>query len=67
MMEEISEQIKNEIFKLISTPGVEIEEISENINSKYNTNLDYNKVMTILSDEYLKYNLDYGRRICCRF
>jgi len=67
MIEEISEQAKNEIFKLISTPGVEIEEISEKVNSKYNTNLDYEKVMTILSEEYLKYNLDYGRRICCRF
>jgi len=43
MTEEISEEVKNEIFRLVSTPGVEIE------------------------DEYLKHNLDYGRRLCCRF
>jgi len=61
MTEEVSEEIKKEIFDLISTPGVEIEEIAEKLN------LDYDKVMKILSDEYLKHNLDYGRRMCCRF
>jgi len=59
--EEVSEEIKKEIFELISTPGVEIEEIAEKLN------LDYDQVMKILSDEYLKHNLDYGRRMCCRF
>ncbi|MFX1239238.1 MAG: hypothetical protein ACFFAH_13100 [Promethearchaeota archaeon] len=61
MTEEVSEDVKKEIFKLISTPGVEIEEIVEKVN------LDYDKVMKILSDEYLKHNLNYGRRLCCRF
>ena len=61
MTEEVSEEIKKEIFDLISTPGVEIEEIAEKLN------LDYDQVMKILSDEYLKHNLDYGRRMCCRF
>jgi len=61
MTEEVSEEIKKEILALISIPGVEIEEIAEKLN------LNYDKVMKILSDEYLKYNLDYGRRMCCRF
>ena len=56
-----NEEIKKEIFELISTPGIEIEDIVEKMN------LDYEEVMKILSDEYLKHNLDYGRRMCCRF
>jgi len=58
---EITEEVKNEIFKLISTPGVEIEEIAEKVN------LDCNIVMKILEDEYFRHNLDYGRRLCCRY
>ena len=61
MTEEVSEEIKKEIFELISTPGVEVQDIAEKLN------LDYEKVMNVLSDEYLKHNLDYGRRMCCRF
>ena len=61
MTEEVSEDIKKEIFELISTPGVEITDIAEKLN------LEYDKVMQVLSDEYLKHNLDYGRRMCCRF
>jgi len=61
MTEEVSEEIKKVIFQLISTPGVEIQDIAEKLN------LDYEKVMNVLSDEYLKHNLDYGRRMCCRF
>ena len=61
MTEEVSEEIKKEIFELISIPGVEIQDIAEKLN------LDYDKVMNVLSDEYLKHNLDYGRRMCCRF
>ena len=61
MREEVSEEIKQEILDLISTPGVEINDIAEKLN------LEYDKVMQVLSDEYLKHNLDYGRRICCRF
>jgi len=67
MTEDISEDIKKEIFRLVSTPGIEIEDIPEIVNKDYNTQLDYEKVMKILSDEYLKHNLDYGRRLCCRF
>ncbi|MFX1489027.1 MAG: hypothetical protein ACFFBI_07760 [Promethearchaeota archaeon] len=58
---EISEQTKKEILKLISTPGIEIEDIVKNVN------LDYDSIMNFLSEEYLKHNLDYGRRLCCRF
>jgi len=67
MTEEISKEVKNEIFRLVSTPGVEIEDIPDRVNKIYETELDYEEVMKILSDEYLKHNLDYGRRLCCRF
>ena len=67
MIEEISKEVKNEIFTLVSTPGVEIEDIPDRVNKVYKTDLDYEEVMKILSDEYLKHNLDYGRRLCCRF
>jgi len=67
MTEDISEDIKKEIFRLVSTPGIEIEDIPEIVNKDYNTQLDYEKVMEILSNEYLKHNLDYGRSLCCRF
>jgi len=67
MTEEISEEIKNEIFRLVSTPGVEIEEIPDRVNKVFNIELNYDKVLKLLSDEYLKHNLDYGRRLCCRF
>lgn len=67
MLENISDKIKKEIFQLVSTPGMEIKNIPEKINSKYKTNLDYEKIMQILSDEYLRYDLDHGRRLCCRF
>lgn len=61
MTEEVNEDVKKEIFRLISTPGIEIEDIVKNLN------LEYDKVMKILENEYLKSNLDYGRRLCCRF
>lgn len=57
----ISESIKKEIFELISTPGIEISDIAEKVG------LDYEIIMEILTNEYLKNNLDYGRRLCCRF
>jgi hypothetical protein len=60
MSSEVSEAVKEEIFKLISTPGIEIEEISDKVN------LDIETVMNILSEEYFKCNLDHGRRLCCR-
>ena len=58
---DVNEETKKEIFRLISIPGIEIDEIAERVN------LDYDEVMKILSDEYLRNNLDYGRRLCCRF
>lgn len=61
LKETVSEEIKQKIFKLISTPGVEIEDIVKDVR------LDYETVMEILSEEYLKNNLGYGRRLCCRF
>lgn len=61
MTEEVNEEVKKEIFRLISTPGIEIEDIVKKLN------LEYDKVMKILENEYLKSNLDYGRRLCCRF
>ncbi len=57
----VSEESKKEILKLISTPGVEIEDIVKKVG------LDYSLIMNFLSDEFLKYNFEYGRRICCRF
>jgi len=67
MVEDISEDIKKEIFRLVCIPGIEIEDISDIVNKDYNTQLDYEKVMEILSNEYMKHDLDYGRRLCCRF
>ena len=61
MVIDVSEEVKKEIFKLISTPGIEIEDIVKKLN------LDYDIVMEVLSEEYLRNNLDYGRRLCCRF
>lgn len=58
---EVSEEVKKEIFQLIATPGIEIEDISKK------TNLDHDTILEILSDEYLKCDLDHGRRLCCRF
>ena len=67
MTEEISIEVKNEIFRLISTPGIDIEEIPDRVNKVYKTELNYEEIIKLLSDEYLKHNLDYGRRLCCRF
>ena len=67
MMEEITEEIKKEIFKLISTPGIEVKDIPKQINSDFNTNFNYDQIMEFLSDEFFKKNLDFGRRLCCRF
>ncbi|MDX1797583.1 MAG: hypothetical protein R3255_02935 [Candidatus Lokiarchaeia archaeon] len=57
---EITEEIKKKICQLISTPGNDIEEIAKKVN------LDYDTVKEILSEEYYKCNLEYGRRLCCR-
>jgi hypothetical protein len=57
----ISEETKKTILKLISTPGIEIEDIVEKVG------VDYDTIMEFLSEEYLKNDLGYGRRLCCRF
>lgn len=61
MAPEISEEIKKKIFKLISTPGIEIHHIVDEVN------LDHNTVMEILTNEYVRSDLNQGRRLCCRF
>ena len=61
MVVEIGEDVKQKILELMSIPGIEIEEIAKEVN------LEYDQVIEILSEEYLKHNLDYGRRLCCRF
>ncbi|MFX0021742.1 MAG: hypothetical protein ACFE9S_05410 [Candidatus Hermodarchaeota archaeon] len=60
MTTEVSEEVIKKICQLISTPGNDIEEIAKKVN------LDYEIVKEILSDEYFKHNLEYGRRLCCR-
>jgi hypothetical protein len=67
MSEIISEEIKKEIYKLISTPGIEIESIPDLVNRKFNTSFDYERILNFLSDEFLRHNLDEGRRLCCKF
>lgn len=60
-MKSINDEMKKEIFKMVSTPGIEIKDIAE----KLDLNLD--ELMKFLEEEYLKYNLDFGRRLCCLF
>ena len=67
MINSISEEMKEEIIRLILIPGIEVEDIPIQINQKFNSDLDHETVMKILTDEYMKYNLDHGRRLCCRF
>jgi hypothetical protein len=58
---EINEETKKEILHLISIPGIEIENIAEKVK------VNYEMIIQFLSEEYLKHNFDYGRRLCCRF
>ncbi len=58
---QVSEEVKKEIFQLIATPGIEIEDIMKK------TKLDSDTIINILSEEYMKCDLNHGRRICCRF
>ncbi|MGV9202452.1 MAG: hypothetical protein ACOC44_00340 [Promethearchaeia archaeon] len=57
----INEKRKKQILELMATPGVEIRDIAKK------TGLKYEKLMKVLEDEYMKHNLDYGRRLCCRY
>ncbi len=56
----ITEEMKKQIFELMSTPGIEMVDIANRVG------IEYEKLLEFLSDEYFKYNLDYGRRMCCR-
>jgi hypothetical protein len=67
MIEQLSTEIKNEIFRLVSSPGVEIEDIPAQLKESFKIEINYEEIMAFLSDEYLKHNLDFGRRLCCRF
>ena len=60
MTVEVSEEVQKEIFKLIATPGIEIEDIVKK------TKLDSETILNILSEEYLRCNLDHGKSLCCR-
>jgi hypothetical protein len=60
-MKSINDEMKEEIFKMVSTPGVELKDIAEKFN------LDFDDLMKFLEEEYIKYDLNFGRRLCCRF
>lgn len=61
IINEISEELKSKIIQLISTPGLEIEDIAKIVN------LEQDIIVEILTNEYCKYDLDQGRRLCCKF
>jgi len=61
MINEISEELKNKIIQLISTPGLEIEDIAKMLT------LEQDIIIKILTEEYCKHDLDQGRRLCCRY
>ena len=66
MEQQISDEMKAEIYKLMSTPGVEVNDVLTTINDKFGSNLDDETLMEFLSDEYYRCNFDHGRRLCCR-
>ncbi len=57
---EVDEATKQLILKMINSPGVEIDDIAKQFK------LDREKVLEILADEYLRYDLNSGRRLCCK-
>lgn len=63
---QISAEMKAEIYNLMSTPGIEVNEVLTTINHKFGSNLDHETLMEFLSDEYYRCNFDHGRRLCCR-
>ena len=66
MVQEISTEMKTEIFKLMSTPGIEVNDVPEIVNQKFESNLNYETLMEFLAEEYYRCNLDHGRKLCCR-
>jgi hypothetical protein len=66
MDQQISAEMKDEIYNLMSTPGVEVNDVLTTINDKFGSKLDYDTLMEFLSDEYYRCNFDHGRRLCCR-
>lgn len=61
MTQQIDEKTKEQVLKLLSVPGMEIEEIAKLVNIEHET------LMAFLSDEYFKHDLNQGRRMCCRY
>ncbi|MFO8020373.1 MAG: hypothetical protein R6U96_17260 [Promethearchaeia archaeon] len=57
----IDDDKKKQIFKLMATPGVKIKNVAEQMD------IGYERLMKFLEDEYMKHNLGFGRRLCCRF
>ena len=66
MDQQISAEMKEEIYNLMSTPGIEVNDVLTKINDKFGSELDYDTLMEFLSDEYYRCNFDHGRRLCCR-
>ena len=66
MVQEISTEMKTEILKLMSTPGIEVNDVPKIVNHKFGSNLSYETLMEFLAEEYYRCNLDHGRKLCCR-
>ena len=66
MDQQISTEMKAEIYKLMCTPGIEVNDIPTIINGKFGSNLNFEKLMEFLSEEYYRCDLDHGRKLCCR-
>ena len=66
MKQQISTEMKAEIYKLMCTPGIEVDEVPILINRKFGSNLNYDTLMEYLSEEYYRCDLDHGRKLCCR-
>jgi predicted DNA-binding helix-hairpin-helix protein len=66
MDQQISTEMKAEIYKLMRTPGIEVNDVPDIINHKFESNLNYDRLMEFLSEEYYRCNLDHGRKLCCR-
>ena len=61
MTDHFDEPTKKTILKRISTPGISIEDIAQEMN------IEQEELLEFLGDEFFKHNLEFGRRMCCRF
>ena len=66
MDQQISNEMKTEIYKLMCTPGIEVNDVPSIINRKFGSNLNYENLIEFLSEEYYRCDLDHGRKLCCR-